>query len=288
MMEEEPEETATTVTATAAHAHAWVPSSPSPSEAFLSQAATVPPPSSPPSTYPTTPAAGLCTTPVRTPGRSDNHDTGGFSTPDAPTTGAARGSTSSVLHRRHHHHHRRLLDSSGLDDDAAAADDDHHHLPKKHEDDQDDRDLDCPICMSPLAARSVYKTRCSHFFHRSCMVETRAAHINGCPFCRGEITPGLTPFDACPGRVVSERDQIISRARAGRQAVLRRMQQQNRRSLTFPTTLEENSPLRAGLGDRFERAAAALPARPSGRAIAALSTEDLGHRIDHEGDLPHD
>ncbi len=268
--------------ATAAHPHA--PHAPAATATLpsSSQATTAPPSSSPPPAAGGEGGGGLCT-PVRTPRHGGDDEGTGFSTPDAPTTGAARGSSSSVLHR-HHHHHRRRLDSG-----SGGSVEDHEEGPK--EEHEDERDLDCPICMSPLASRSVYKTRCSHFFHRSCMVETRAAHINGCPFCRGEITPGLTPFDACPGRVVSERDQIISRARAGRQAVLRRMQQQQgRRSLTFPATLEESSPQpqhRAGLGVMFESAAAALPVRPSARAIAALSTEDLGHRIDHEGDLPH-
>jgi hypothetical protein len=59
------------------------------------------------------------------------------------------------------------------------------------------------------------------------MVSSRAAHINGCPCCRAAITPGLTPFDAVPGRNnllnnASDRDQIASRARAARQAVMAR------------------------------------------------------------------
>lgn len=57
------------------------------------------------------------------------------------------------------------------------------------------------------------------------MVSSRAAHINGCPCCRGEITPGLTPADAVPGRnnlLMNDRDTIASRARAARQAVMAR------------------------------------------------------------------
>lgn len=58
------------------------------------------------------------------------------------------------------------------------------------------------------------------------MVASRAAHINGCPCCRAQITPGMTPLDAVPGRnnllTASDRDQIASRARAARRAVMAR------------------------------------------------------------------
>jgi len=155
--------------------------------------------------------------------------------------------------------------------------------------------------MSPLASRSIYKTRCSHRFHKSCLVESRAAHINGCPFCRGEITPGLTPFEACLGRVLSEREQIISRARTARQAVLARMQQRGEgregggRSLAFSVLREEEVPYRGrrGLEERFETEAMVgegeegrVGGEGGRRVVMALTTEDLGHRIDHEGDLP--
>lgn len=70
------------------------------------------------------------------------------------------------------------------------------------------------------------------------MVSSRAAHINGCPCCRAQITPGLTPFDAQPGRnnlnLIFQhgngngRDTIASRARAARQAVMARFMMQRR------------------------------------------------------------
>lgn len=95
------------------------------------------------------------------------------------------------------------------------------------EDEEEDRD--CPICYSPFVNRSVHRTRCQHLFHKSCFISSRAAHINGCPCCRGQITPGLTPFDAQPGRnnlaslPGNDRNSIASRARAARQAVMARM-----------------------------------------------------------------
>lgn len=173
------------------------------------------PPTSPLNPSSSTADAFAQSTPCKTPRTSDDDDGGGFSTPVAPTTGALH-STGSALHHNHHRRHSHCLQHSPSPSPSQSI------KPDAYE--GRDHDQDCPICMSPLASRSIYKTRCSHRFHKSCLVESRAAHINGCPFCRGEITPGLTPFEACLGRVLSEREQIISRARTARQAVLARMQ----------------------------------------------------------------
>lgn len=155
-------------------------------------------------------AAGECV--VATPAQ-------GFATPLRTPSGPPPSSTHPSLYR-HHHPPRRHCTSSTP-----------HSANEQEEEEEKERTRDCPVCFSPLANRSIHKTRCNHLFHRTCLVESRAAHINGCPCCRREITPGLTPFDAIAGRNVSGRDQIISRARAARQAVMLRMQQQSRRSV---------------------------------------------------------
>ena len=65
------------------------------------------------------------------------------------------------------------------------------------------------------------------------------------------------------------------------------------RSLAFSVLSEEEVPYRGrrGLEERFETEA--LEGEGEGgrergvrRVVMALTTEDLGHRIDHEGDLP--
>lgn len=239
-------------------------------------------------------STALLSTPVKLPHTQScgtGEEGGGFSTPDAPTAGARHSTGSSLL--LHHHRRRNLTPQDGTDHDDSLE----SHA--QHQTEGHDPDLDCPICMSPLALRSVYKTRCSHHFHKSCLVESRAAHNIGCPYCRGHITPGLTPFDACAGRVGNDRDQIVNRARAARQAVLARIQQRqgerrgtggvSDRRWTLSVLREgDGSDVGAlgGLNEAFERVAAISGEREPRRVVMAGSTEDLGHRIDHDDDLP--
>lgn len=55
----------------------------------------------------------------------------------------------------------------------------------------------CQLSLVSLALLGCSYCRCSacrqHYFHRSCLVESRRAGNNGCPNCRGELEKGLTP-----------------------------------------------------------------------------------------------
>ncbi len=62
----------------------------------------------------------------------------------------------------------------------------------------------CAVCLSPLRKKSgeesrrgpVFVTPCSHHFHLSCLRGCREYHTSGCPLCRSQLPPGLTPIGA--------------------------------------------------------------------------------------------
>jgi hypothetical protein len=130
--------------------------------------------------------------------------------------------------------------------------------------------MDCAICLCALSRidSDITETRCSHYFHTSCLDEMKSKAKSQCPICRGPLTPpanqptsfGSNDSTSYLGNFYSQQSSlhahnphhsttqanIVQAARRGREAVQmaiarRERSQLNQREATFTPTSEISS-----------------------------------------------
>ena len=45
----------------------------------------------------------------------------------------------------------------------------------------------CPICLNPLTAGAVQRTKCGHLFHKKCLDQLEENGFDTCPICRASL-----------------------------------------------------------------------------------------------------
>ena len=125
---------------------------------------------------------------------------------EEPTAGASTTLAPTVPGRQDIRMHSRAERHLKFD----AADDEVVTTPSSNAQDS----VCCTICLSPLRKNGkrhksdVFRTPCGHEFHLDCLRSCREYKNNtGCPLCRTQLPPGLTPVGAKERQAERDREE---------------------------------------------------------------------------------